>query len=462
MAEKILKIGAQPGPQSLFLSTSADIAIYGGAAGGGKSFGLLLEPLRHYYNPKFGATIFRRTTKQVRNQGGLWDTAIELYKPCGGDPKETFLKIDFPTGMTVQFAHLEHETDIYNYQGAQIPLIGFDELTHFTEKMFFYMFARNRSTSGVPGYIRATCNPDPDSWLRHFIDWWIGEDGLPIQERAGKLRWFLRAEGSEELEWGDKKFHPDARSVTFIPAKLEDNKIFMQKDPTYLASLKALPYIDRMRLLYGNWNIRASAGVYFKRHHFEIVDAIPANTRVVRYWDRAASEEKTADWTAGVKMHRAENGLFFISDVCRFRGTPLKVEQAVLNTAKQDGIQVTIGIEQDPGQAGVSEALAYTRLLAGFDIKLNKVSSDKETRAKPLSAQCEAGNVKLLRGAWNETFLNELQSFPDKNSKDDQVDAASGAFNLLCSNVSGQFTKSMSQSNVKTIAPSLREKRDLW
>ena len=167
MAE--VKIGPQPGPQTEFLSTTADIAIYGGAAGGGKSFGLLLEPLRHYENPKFGAVIFRRHAVQVRNQGGLWDESVELYKQFGGHPREAMLDWEFPTHMTVKFAHLENDSSVYDWQGSQIPLIAFDELTHFTEKQFFYMMSRNRSASGVPGYIRATTNPDADSGLESLL-----------------------------------------------------------------------------------------------------------------------------------------------------------------------------------------------------------------------------------------------------------------------------------------------------
>lgn len=459
-SQKKIEIGPQPGPQTLFISTPADIAIYGGSAGSGKSYGLLLEPLRHYFNPHFGCTIFRRTTKQVRNQGGLWDTATRLYSPLNPNLKETTLEIDFKTGMSVQFNHIEYESDIYNYQGAQIPLLGFDELTHFTERMFFYLLSRNRSMSGVPGYVRATCNPDPDSWVRTFIDWWIGEDGYPIKERAGVLKWFIK--DKDTFIWDGHKFHDDAKSVTFIPALVEDNQILLKSDPAYISNLKALPYVDRMRLLHGNWNIKPSAGSYFKKEYFEIVDAMPAETmKTVRYWDRAASEDKTADWTAGVKMHRAKNNLFFISDVCRLRGTPLKVEQAVLNTAKQDTVSTIVGIEQDPGQAGVSEAGSYTRLLAGFIVKLNKVTTDKETRAKPLSAQCEAGNVKLVKGPWIEQFLNELQSFPDSSSHDDQVDSASGAFNLLMDSSTGSFTKSMVPDTVRTIAPA-KGNKDLW
>jgi hypothetical protein len=200
--EGAVQIRPQPGPQTTFLSSSADIAIYGGAAGGGKSWALLLEPLRHSENAQFGAVFFRRTTVQVRNEGGLWDESMKLYPLAGASPKEHVLAWQFPSGASVSFAHLEHDKTVLNWQGSQIPLICFDELTHFSETQFWYMVSRNRSMCGVRPYIRATCNPDSDSWVAKFIEWWIDQDtGLPILERAGVIRWFVRVNNT--LFWGD-------------------------------------------------------------------------------------------------------------------------------------------------------------------------------------------------------------------------------------------------------------------
>ena len=268
-----MHIGPQQGPQSDFLASEADIAIYGGAAGGGKSFGLLLDPLRHHDNGDFGGVIFRKTSVQVRNEGGLWDESMNLYSLFNAKPRESVLNWRFPSGMSISFANLELEKDVLNYQGSQIPWQGFDELTHFSEAQFFYMISRNRSASGVKPCIRATCNPDPDSWVRKFIDWWIGPDGYAIKERSGVLRYFIRindtitwANSAEELkkQYGSgPEIQP--KSVTFIPSKLEDNRILMEKDPAYLGNLLALNRVDRARLKDGNWNVRATAGMMFQR-----------------------------------------------------------------------------------------------------------------------------------------------------------------------------------------------------
>lgn len=442
----VQEIKPQAGPQEAFLATSADIAVYGGSAGAGKSFDLLLEPTRHIHVGDFNAVIFRRTYPQITNPGGLWDTSNEIYPVCGGVPKLSMLNWTFPSGAKIKFAHMQYEQDRYEWDGAQIPFIGFDQLEHFTWRQFFYMLSRNRSLCGVNPYVRATCNPDPDHWLRSFMQWWIDEEtGLPIQGRSGIVRWFVILD--DEVHWVASKeqlierFGPDVtpKTFTFIPGRVDDNKILMNQNPEYLANLKALPKVDRERLLNGNWNIRESAGMFFQREWFEIVDACPTLEDEVRYWDRAATEAKAGQptrgsWTAGAEVGRDQRGIFYIKDMCRFQGSPLQVEQTIKNMASQDGGRVRVGIEQDPGQAGKAEAGVYVRLLAGYNVVVNAVRESKGTRAKPVSAQVEAGNVKLVRGAWNENFIREAENF-DGTDKcvSDQIDAISGAFHLLTS-----------------------------
>lgn len=446
LKEPEVQIGPQPGPQTAFLETSADIAIYGGAAGGGKSYALLLEPLRHFDNAKFGAVIFRRNSTQVRNEGGLWDESFKLYGQLGAHPREAFLQWVFPAEWNLKFAHLEHERNVFDWQGAQIPFIGFDELTHFSEKQFFYMLSRNRSTSGVPGYIRATCNPDADSWVRKIVDWWIGEDGYPLKERSGTLRWFIRRE--DTIIWGDSRqelldrygAEELPKSLTFIPSSIFDNRILMEKDPAYLASLRALSRVDRLRLLGGNWNVRATAGSMFQREWFPTVDAIPAGwISAIRFWDRAATRpnevNKDPDWTRGLLLYRYPDNTFLVGDVRSLRDTPGKVESLIRNTAQFDTQAVRIGAQQDPGSAGVAEMENFVRMLIGYDVQVQPLTKDKVTRAKPVSAQAEVGNISVLRGPWNDEFFTELENFPD-GAHDDIVDVLSGAFNELSGGMS--------------------------
>jgi hypothetical protein len=260
-----MEIRPQPGPQDTALRSSADILIYGGQAGGGKTWFLTAEPLRRVHNPGFRGVIFRRTYPQIMGGGGIWEEANGLYRPLGAKMREgSDLDATFKSGANIRFRQLQYENTKYEYQGHQYAYIGFDELTHFTETQFFYLLSRNRSTCGIKPYIRCTCNPDAGSWVARFISWWIGEDGFPIAERTGALRYFVRRE-DDSLCWADSKAELQAEfphippeeilSVTFVPATLDDNKILMAKDPGYKAKLMSMPRVERMRLLGGNWRI---------------------------------------------------------------------------------------------------------------------------------------------------------------------------------------------------------------
>ena len=447
MAADAPDIRPQPGPQERFLATAADIAIYGGAAGGGKSWALLLEPLRHVTtNGEFAAVFFRRNTVQIRNPGGLWDESAKLYPLAGGEPVQHVLEWRWPNGGKVKFAHLEHESTAFDWQGAQIPLICFDELTHFTKSQFFYLLSRNRSLCGVRPYVRGTCNPDSESWVAEFIAWWIDPDtGIPIPERAGVLRYFVRV--NDAILWDDspeelrKRFGADVepKSVTFIAAKLSDNQALVKADPSYAANLKAQNAVQRARLLDGNWKIRPAAGLYFRREWVRVIDAAPAGLTWIRFWDLAATEktdDNDPDWTVGVRMgvKRGAEGRverIVVADVRRLRESPMRVEHAVMNTAQADGVGVRVGLFQDPGQAGKSQAAAFVRMLVGYTLTVHPISGDKVTLFGPFSAQCEAGTVEFVRGVWNDELFTQLEGFPDA-AHDDDADACSGAFNALC------------------------------
>lgn len=432
---------AQEGPQYNFLDSDADIAFYGGAAGGGKSYALLLEHLKNSHNPKFRSLIFRRTSVQVRSPGGLWDESMSVYTQYNGYPRAAYLEWIFPSKSTLKFAHLEHEKSIYDWQGSQIPFIGFDELTHFSESQFTYMLSRNRSTSGVKPRVRGTCNPDSESWVRNWVDWYLDENGFAIPERSGVIRWFIRKDGV--IYWGNSKQElidehgeeSTPKSFTFISAKLTDNKILMEKDPSYIANLQALSRVDRERLLGANWNVRIIAGSFFQEQWFEVIDTIPYGwVKSVRYWDRAATKphegNEDPDYTRGLKMLKYPNGMWIVADLKSLRDTPLEVEKLIKNTASQDGYETTIYGEEDPGSAGKSDIGNFTRMLVGYHVQTVRNSKDKKTRSKPVSAQSEAGNIKILRGAWNKEFFNELENFP-LGRHDDIVDTYSGSFNVL-------------------------------
>lgn len=184
-------------------------------------------------------------------------------------------------------------------------------------------------------------------------------------------------------------------------------------------------------------------GGIFKRGDFAILETMPADVvQRIRRWDLAGTSQDalvshtTAAYTAGVRMARTASGKYIIEHVERFRASPETVETRIKNIAAQDGRSITIGLPQDPGQAGVAQVKSYTRALAGYVVLAERESGDKFTRALPFAAQVAAGNVALLRGAWNEAFLDEVTSFPSSSFKD-QVDAASGGFNMMMSSGGG-------------------------
>jgi predicted phage terminase large subunit-like protein len=442
MSEKSL--APQPGPQTEFMQSSADIVIFGGAAGGGKSVGLLLESLRYHQNPAFSCVIFRRSMPDITNPGGLWDESMKIFPLVNGVPKPSRHRWVFPSGAQCMFSHLEYDSSLLGWQGAQVPLVCFDELTTFTEYMFFFMLSRNRSTCGVHPYVRATCNPDAESWVREFIGWWIDEDGYANLSRCGTLRYFLQRDNNKiwgataaeckKLYGRDLPAGVEPKSVTFIPSSIYDNNILLDINPEYLGNLMALPEREKQRLLGdrlrgGNWNIKAG-GTMFRAEWFEIVQDWPKQARLVRRWDLAATaaeKGKDPDWSSGCLM-AVHQGVWYIVDMIHERLNPGALERLLAITAHADGVAVGIRMEQEPGASGKIVIDSYARgIFAGFDFKGIPSSGNKEVRARPLSAAAEAGNVKLVAGPWNRAFLNEAESFGINSLHDDQIDAAASA-----------------------------------
>ena len=459
MKEKII-FAPQKGPQEKFMSTPADICIYGGAAGGGKTYALLLEAMRHMNHPGFNAVIFRKEYTQITAPGGLWDSSRRIYSYIKGSSSLKTPKFHwrFKSGATVSFAHLGRDEDCDGWQGSQIALIGFDELTHFSEYSFFYMLSRNRTMCGIKPYVRATCNPDADSWVAEFIKWWIDQEtGYPIPDRSGKVRWMVRlnetiywfdsredaVEAAVENGMGEQEAATMPKSVTFIASTLQDNKILMKNDPGYLANLQALALVERERLLKGNWKIKPAAGLMFKRTKVNMLENLPTDIILwARGWDLAAtSEDENGDpaYTAGVLIGKRKNGRYIIADAINRRCDSAEVRELIKMTCITDRAKygrVTTRLPQDPGQAGKDQAQSYLKLLAGFTGKILPESGDKVTRAEPLSAQwlglegMDKGNVDVLIADWNEMYLSQMENFPQSKFKD-MVDASSSAFNEI-------------------------------
>lgn len=235
------------------------------------------------------------------------------------------------------------------------------------------------------------------------------------------------------------RFEAERRCITSIgfrdPREHDGDLLFPERFPE--ATVKGLEKTMGSYAAAGQLQQRPAPreGGMFKKAWFPIVRAIPAGTKFVRGWDLAATEG-AGDWTAGVKIGRQKNGRFIICDVVRDQKSAAGVERLLVNTTSQDGYMCEQSLPQDPGQAGKQQASYYIGKLAGYTAHATTESGDKETRANPLSAQAEAGNVDILEGDWNDAFLDELCVFPN-GEHDDQVDGAARAFNTLA--LGGQF-----------------------
>ncbi len=397
--------------QRTFLADVDSIeGFYGGSAGPGKSSGLLMAALQYVTEKNYAALLLRRTYKDLALPGALMDRAHEWLqgKAHWDDQEKTWA---FKSGATLTFGYLETEVDKYRYQGAEFNFVGFDELTQFTESQYTYLFSRLRRLEGsdIPIRMRAASNPGG-----------VGHDWV-------KQRFIVP--GKDELA---------AQGRYFIRALMEDNPYLDRA--AYELALSKLDPVTREQLRNGNWDITLSGGL-FQRQWFEIVPGAPRG-RQVRYWDLAATEKKKGknpDWTAGCLMSE-KNGIYYIKDIIRFQKSPADEEDIIKQTARLDGIETEIFMEQEPGASGVIVIDHYARVaLKGYSFHGIKSTGEKVIRAKPLSAAAANRNVKLVQGLWNKDFLEECEPFPNEGIHDDQVDAASGAFTQLTQHVTTSY-----------------------
>lgn len=313
---EIVEIKPQLGFQTKVAMSKADITLMGGAAGCGKSFIMLYIPLMYKSDPNLRVDYFRRTQKMIRESGALWDESMKLYPAFGASPSESILKWRFPDGAIIDFVGIEYEKDLINFQGAQIPLMLFDELTQFTKKQFFFMISRNRGIfkRGKAGYLQkpqvfASCNPDPDSWVATLVEWYIDpETGLPIPERDGIIRFFIVTD--DVILWGNSKAelianHPEKfqdpdflksgldpnvliKSFTFIGGKIYDNKKLLETNPGYLGSLMSQSDADQDRFLKGNWKVRANDTGLYKDDAVDkiFIETVSESDFTISGWDK--------------------------------------------------------------------------------------------------------------------------------------------------------------------------------
>lgn len=456
-------IGPKSPKQYDFMHSEANITVFGGAAGAGKSYLGVMDYLKHIHLPTFRGLITRRTTPQLKGPGGIHDTCMKLFKLA--DPKVRWKDKDgkfvFSSGAEVFLRHFELLASKDNFQGAQVNKFLVDEGQQYEEAMVVYLLSRMRNPAcpEVQPHIKITCNPDYDSFLRHWLDWWLDPNtGIPLPERDGKTRWFVRRD--DKMLWADSREEaielygnpnlPDGHinqakplSFKFISANVYDNPVLCNIDPNYVAFLEGLGRVEKARLLHGSWLAREEGSGYFKEEWVPKIPMPPLNAgRKVRAWDISGTMPSDTnpepDWTAGVLMSKDRTGMYTIEHCVRDRRRHGGVFDLILETAKQDGDDVTIIIPQDPGAAGKAYAAQLIRDLAdyGFYARMKATNKSKVTRFAPFAAVAEAGGVQMVVGEWNNDYISELVRFDgSRNIKDDMVDATSDAFNNLSTDI---------------------------
>lgn len=411
--------------QEWFLLADALEAFFGGAAGPGKSWGLLMAGLQYVETPGYHGLLLRPQLNEFEQPGGLIEVSHDWLDTTDASWNGTRREWAFPSGATLRFGYLSAPGHLRQYKGPSYSFCGFDELTGFQEWAYRAMFRvlrqpRNDALSTVPLRMRSASNPGDigHAWVKsRFI------------EAASRV--------------------PEA---VYVRALITDNPHIDYDE--YLKSLAHLSAIDRARLIAGDWDVAEEGGT-FTRDRFVIVDAeeVEPPVKVVRYWDLAATEptpgNMNPDWTGGLRLQLDRNGIFTVTHLVHGQWGPGAVEAQVQQTAEEDGRHVSVWIEQEPGASGKLLVKHFQReVLRGFACHAGLTrSQDKETRARPVAAAVSNGLVQVVRGPHLHTFLDQVSIFP-LGDHDDLVDSFSGAHYAL--------TRTGSAAGAKTSVPRAR------
>lgn len=354
-------------------------------------------------------------------------------------------------------------------------------MCQFSEYQVTYLMSRLRSAADGNSQMFISCNPDPDSFICRYIDWWLDDEGYPDPDKSGVVKYYCMinneiklADTQQELwdtyelqlrVWNPKKkayVLPPLKTMTFVGGTLFDNPALMEANPQYLSELNSLPDIEKARLLHGNWYVRPEGSNYFQRTWLNKATHLPKGVVGCRAWDKAATEPSEVnthpDYTASVSMYKDKEGFFYICGgyhnsgfdkkepniLGRFRDRPGARDAKILAQAKHDGRDIVQVFPQDPGGAGATEYVESAKKLISEGIRVKKdpmpSQNSKLTRYVPFSSACENGLVFILEHTFTpaslEAFYKEHEAFDGERStrvrKDDWPDCSASAFNYLC------------------------------
>lgn len=398
VAEKNVIFKPNTGPQTDFLAASETDVLYGGAAGGGKSYAMLVDPLRYAHRAAHRALILRRSMPELRE---LIDKSRELYPKAfpGCKYKEVEKLWNFPSGAKIEFGFLERDADVYRYQGQAYSWIGFDEITHqATEFSWNYLASRLRTTDPeIIPYMRCTANPGGVG--AHWV----------------KKRYITPSPPNESFK-GE-----DGLSRKFIPARLEDNP-YLAYDGRYEQMLKALPPTQRRQLLEGDWEVAEGAAFTEFDRDVHIIDPfeIPINWDRIKGIDYGYASESACVWGA---IDRDDNTLIIYRELYRKGLLATDLAHLIAEMELNDPMSVPGVLDtacwNRTGQTGPT--VGETLVKAGHKLRRadkNRVAGKIQIH-EYLKVQ-QSGRPKLQIFNTCPNLIRELQSIPlDKNNPED-------------------------------------------
>ena len=391
---------ANEGPQTDFLAAGELDVLYGGAAGGGKSYAMLVDPLRYAHKAAHRALILRRSMPELRE---LIDKSRELYPKAfaGCKFREVEKLWNFPSGAKIEFGFLERDADVYRYQGQAYSWIGFDEITHLpTEFGWNYLASRLRTTDPeIVPYLRCTANPGGvgSTWVKkRYID-----PSVPNESFVGK----------------------DGLSRKFIPARLDDNP-YLSVDGRYEQMLKALPEVQRRQLLEGNWDI--TEGAAFTEFDIEVhvipPFEIPIGWERVKGIDYGYASESACVWGC---VDPTDGTLIIYRELYRKGLTGEDLAQVITNMELEDpfSVQGVLDTAAWNRTGTTGPTVGETLQRAGHKLRRadknriqGKIQIHEYLRVQP------SGRPKIQIFSSCPNLIRELQSIPLDKSNPEDVD----------------------------------------
>lgn len=420
LAENILYSPHQPTPrQRAFLLDFGKEALYGGAAGGGKSDAILMAALQFISFPGYAALILRRTFPDLSKPGALLDRAATWFKGKGPKYHTHTHTWTFPEGGRIVFGYCESHADVLQYQSSEWQYIAIDEVAEWAEeRTYTFLFSRLRRPSGVS---------DDDPLAK-----------VPLRMRTGANP------TGPGLKWVRDRFivRGPHEGRTYYPARLEDNPHLDQKE--YEHSLEQLDPYERLRLRHGDW-FASPPGSMFRREWFygndedipcRIVPAADPSPEwdVIRYWryPNPPKPGKEPDYLVGALVARHRSGTFLIADIRRILDTPEEGEELMRSVALGDGQTIPVYVEEKSGESGKSliRHLRNKVFPSTHTVKKAPGTGDLVIRAEPVSSEASRGNLLLVDGPWVDAFIEEAELFPEAVVAN-QVHTITGACTFL-------------------------------